>query len=149
MRNISIIYKIIFVAVLSMAFASAVNAQSEYQPYNYQFYQKLNSDFYSTRTREHTSIRPLIIDSVLKAHYDSLMNYGGGGKQHTALYNKLFNGHMIDCKGSNSTFYTDLLPDFDIGRDFTGKLTTNTTSLGLQIGGTAGNKFYYNVAGWT
>jgi hypothetical protein len=148
MKNISIIYKIIFVAVLSMAFANVVLAQSEYQPYNYQFYQKLNSDLYSTKTREHTSIKPLIIDSVLKAHYDSLMNYGADGKQHTALYNKLFNEHLIDYKGSNSTFYTDLLPDFDIGRDFTGKLTTNTTSLGLQLGGTVGNKFYYNVAGY-
>jgi len=148
MKNISIIYKIVFVAVLSMAFANVVLAQSEYQPYNYQFYQKLNSDLYSTKTREHTSIKPLIIDSVLKAHYDSLMNYGADGKQHTALYNKLFNEHLIDYKGSNSTFYTDLLPDFDIGRDFTGKLTTNTTSLGLQLGGTVGNKFYYNVAGY-
>jgi hypothetical protein len=148
MKHIYSIYKTIFILILNMVLANVVFAQSVYQPYSYDFYQKLNTDFYSTSTREHTAIKPLIIDSTLKFHYDSIMNYGSDGKQHSLLYRKLFNEHLIDYKGSNSTFYTDLLPDFDIGRDFSGKLTTSTTSLGLQLGGTVSNKLYYNVTGY-
>jgi hypothetical protein len=149
MKQISLIYKIIIIATLNMAFAGIAFAQSDYQPYSYQFYQKLNSDLYSTKTNEHTSLKPFFgQDSVLKPHYDSLMNYGADGKQHSLLYRKIFNEHLIDYKGSGSTFYADLLPDFDIGRDFSGKLTTSTTSLGLQLGGTFGSKFYYNVTGY-
>src|SRR6202012_973889 len=87
-------------------------------------------------------------DSTIKRQYDSLMNYGSDGKQHSLLYQKIFNEHLIDYRGTGSTFYADLLPDFDIGRDFSGKLTTSTTSLGLQLGGTFGNKISYNVAGY-
>ena len=143
------VYKACFVIVLSFAFGSAAFAQTVYQPYSYQFYQKLDSDLYSTKTREHTSIKPFFeVDSALKFHYDSLMNYGSDGKQHSLLYRKLFNEHLIDYRSPSSTFYADLLPDFTIGRDFSGKLTTSTTSLGLQIGGTVGSKFAYNITGY-
>ncbi|WP_426669160.1 gliding motility protein RemB [Mucilaginibacter sp. McL0603] len=148
MKHIYSIYKKIFVVILNLVLANVVLGQSVYQPYSYDFYQKLNNDLYSTSTREHTALKPLIIDSVLRFHYDSIMNYGADGKQHSLLYRKLFNEHLIDYKGSNSTFYTDLLPDFGIGRDFSGKLTTSTTSMGLQLGGTVSNKLYYNVTGY-
>jgi hypothetical protein len=149
MKHIYRTYKILFVVLLNFFVVSISFAQSEYQPYSYQFYQKLNSDIYSPKTREHTSIKPLFPDdSLLKHHYDSLMNYGSDGKQHSLLYQKLFNEHLIDYKSQGSTFYADLLPDFTIGRDFSGKLTTNTTSLGLQLGGTIGSKFYYNISGY-
>lgn len=148
MKNISIIYKILFVAVLIFVSGNVAFAQSEYQPYSYQFYQKLNSDLYSTKTREHTSIKPLIIDSALKSHYDSLVNYGHDGGQHSLLYKKIFNEHLLDYKGSSSTFYTDLLPEVAVGRDISGKLNTYTSALGLQLGGTVSNKLYYNVSGY-
>jgi hypothetical protein len=76
------------------------------------------------------------------------MNYGNDGKPHGWGYRKLFNEHLIDIKGPGATFYADLLPDFGIGRDVSGKLNTSTTSLGAQIGGTIGSKFYYNVSGY-
>jgi len=148
MKAIYQLHKIVFVVVLSLFVADTVFAQSQYQPYSYDFYQKLNSDLYSTKTREHTSIKPLIIDSAWRSHYDSLMNYGTDGKQHSWLYNKIFNEHLIDYKGSNSTFYADLLPDVGVGRDFTGKLNTYTSAIGIQIGGTISNKFQYNVSGY-
>src|SRR5579872_6265738 len=142
-------YKIIVLIVLpAFALVTTASAQNVYQPYSFDFYQKLSSDLYSTKSNEHTAIKPFAIDSALRGHYDSLMNYGSDHKQHSLLYNKLFNEHLIDYKGSGSTFYADLLPDFDIGRDFSGKLTTSATSLGLQLGGTIGNKFYYNVTGY-
>src|ERR1700761_5143244 len=148
MKHIYSIYKTIFILILNLVLANMTFGQSVYQPYSYDFYQKLNADLYSTSTREHTALKPFIIDSVLRSHYDSIMNYGSDGQQHSLLYRKLFNEHLIDYKGSNSTFYTDLLPDFGIGRDFSGKLTTSTTSMGLQLGGTVSNKLYYNVTGY-
>lgn len=126
-----------------------VRAQSVYQPYSYQFYQKLNEDVYSTSSRQHSSLKPFFADdSLLKHHYDSLMNLGNDGKPHSWGYRKLFNEHLIDVKSPGSTFYADLLPDIGIGRDFSGHLNTNSLSVGAQIGGTVGNKFSYNVSGY-
>jgi len=121
-------------------------AQVIYQPYSYDFYQKLDEEAYSTSTREHTAIKPFFIDdTILKAHYDSLMNYNNDGKQHSWGYRKLFQEHLIDTKTSNSTFYADILPDFTIGKNFLqGKENTTLDSYGLQFGGTVSNKFYYN-----
>jgi hypothetical protein len=142
--------KKIFSVLLFLFFiVGAARSQSVYLPYSYQFYQKLDADVYSTKTRQHSSLKPFFADdSLLKHHYDSLMNYGSDNKPHSLAYRKLFNEHLIDVRGQNSTFYADLLPDFSIGRDFSGKLTTSTTSLGLQLGGTVGNEFYYNIAGY-
>jgi hypothetical protein len=121
---------------------AAAKAQSVYQPYSYQFYQKLNEDVYSTKTRIHSSLKPMFADdSLLRSHYDSIMNIGG-------LSGKFFNEHQIDVKSTNSTFYADLLPDFNVSRDFSDKKNTNFGSLGLQIGGTVGSKFYYNVSAY-
>jgi hypothetical protein len=65
-------YSIVLLIML-LAFAVArASAQSEYQSYSYQFYQKLNTDLYSTQNNEHTAIKSLFIDSALKARYDSL-----------------------------------------------------------------------------
>ena len=140
--------KIFSTALLLFSIIGVARSQVEYQPYSYQFYQKLNGDLYSTSSNEHTSLKPYFIDSLLKPRYDSLMNSGADGKPHSWGYRKLFNEHLIDLKGSNSTFYADLLPDLGIGRDVSGKLNTSTTSLGAQLGGTIGNKFYYNISGY-
>ena len=148
MKLIYYIYKIALVLVLSLFIANGLRAQSQYQPYSYDFYQKLNTELYSTKTREHTAIKPLVIDSALRTHYDSLMNYGADGKQHSWLYNKIFNEHLIDYKSAGSTFYGDLLPDLGVGRDFSGKLNTYTSAIGLQVGGSVGDKFQYAVAGY-
>jgi len=83
--------------VLLIVMINTARAQSEYQPYSFQFYQKFDSDIYSTKTREHTSIKPFFVDdSLLKNHFDTLMNYGADNKQHTWGYRKLFNEHLID-----------------------------------------------------
>ncbi|MDB5018818.1 MAG: hypothetical protein JWQ84_3650 [Mucilaginibacter sp.] len=141
--------KVFTIILLSFSIVSIANAQSEYQPYSYQFYQKLNEDVYSTSTREHTAIKPYFVDdSLLRHHHDSLMNYGSDGKQHSWGYRKLFNEHLIDIRKPGSTFYADLLPDFGVGRDFSGKENTSITSLGAQVGGTVGNKIYYNISGY-
>ncbi|MDN3581135.1 gliding motility protein RemB [Mucilaginibacter flavus] len=136
--------KKIFTSILLVILTvGIVKAQSVYQPYSYQFYQKLDEDVYSTKTRVHSSLKPFFVDdSLIQHHYDSLMNGVGGFK------GKFFTDHQIDVKGSNSTFYADLLPDFNISRDFSGKKNTSFGSLGLQFGGTVGKQFSYYVAGY-
>lgn len=142
--------KRIFISItLLLITAGIARSQSVYQPYSYDFYQKFNADAYSTKTRLHTSMKPFFVDdSLLMHHYDSIMNYGSDGSNKSILYRKLFNEHLIDIKDQNSTFYADLLPDFNIGRDFSNKRNTWLSSIGLQIGGTLGKKFAYNVSGY-
>ncbi|AMR30472.1 gliding motility protein RemB [Mucilaginibacter sp. PAMC 26640] len=138
--------RIFISSLLLLVTIGVANAQSVYQPYSYQFYQKLNADVYSTKNRVHSSLKPMLgDDSLLRVHYDSLMNYG---TVKNGVYAKIFNEHLVDYKSTGSTFYADLLPDFNIGRDFSGSKTTHYNSLGLQIGGTAGSKLSYNVAGY-
>ncbi|MEB0261647.1 MULTISPECIES: gliding motility protein RemB [unclassified Mucilaginibacter] len=141
--------KRIFISLtLLLVTAGIARSQSVYQPYSYDFYQKFNADAYSTKTRLHTTIKPFFVDDSLLMHrYDSIMNYGDNGSTNI-LYRKLFNEHLIDVKGQNSTFYADLLPDFNIGRDFSSKQNTYLNSIGMQFGGTVGKKFYYNVTGY-
>lgn len=143
-------YKLLAALILlNFATVTFVSAQTEYQPYSYDFYQKLNAVLYSTHSNEHTALKPSFMDdSLLKARYDSIMNYGSDGKQHSLLYQKLFNEHLIDYRGKGATFYADLLPDVGIGRDVSGNLNTNIAAIGAQLGGTIGNKLYYNVAGY-
>src|ERR1700759_2436482 len=96
--------KVLVSLVLLLTVAGAATAQVDYQPYSYQFYQKLNDAVYSTGTRVHSSLKPFFIDdSLLKHTYDSLMNVNNDGKPHSGLYQKLFNEHLIDSKNSTST----------------------------------------------
>jgi hypothetical protein len=136
--------KKIFTSILLLVLTGGiVKAQSEYQPYSYQFYQKLDEVVYSKNTRVHSSLKPFFDgDSLLMHHYDSLMNLQGG------LKGRFFNQHQIDVKGGKSSFYADLLPDFNISRDFSGKKNTSFGSLGLQLGGTLGSQLSYNVTAY-
>ena len=136
--------------ILLLAIVGVAHSQSQYQPYSYDFYQKFDAEAYSTSTMEHTSIKPFFVDdSILKPHFDSLMNVNNDGKQHSWGYNKLFNEHLIDFKSANSTFYADVLPDFTMGKNFVdGKESTSLVSYGLQFGGTISNEFYYNFTGF-
>src|ERR1700749_3597029 len=87
--------------IITLSAMQMAVAQSEYQPYSYQFYQKFSDDLYSRDTRIHTSIAPYFVDdSLLKKKYDSLMNVGVKPRA-TWLGRKLFNEHQIDVKGNN------------------------------------------------
>jgi len=133
--------KLFFTAVLWFAMSSALLAQSVYQPYSFQFYQKFSDDLYSTQTRIHSSLKPFFADdSLLKHTYDSLLTRTNSKNP---AYRKLFNEHLIDTKTSAYTFYADILPDFQIGRDFSNDKTLSLTSLGVQIGGTISPKFFF------
>lgn len=128
--------------------ADEAYCQDIYQPYSYQFYQKLGGDIYSIKTRQHTALKSYAIsDSLLKLKYDSLMSYYSQG-QNGLLRGNFFNTHLIDIKKTSTTFYADLLPDFEIGHDFTGSKSTSLTSMGFQVGGSLGTKCFYNIGGF-
>jgi hypothetical protein len=135
--------------ILLLLFVKVGTAQSLYQPYNYQFYQKFNADLYSTKTRIHTSLKPFIIDSLLERRYDSLMNFGvDTSGHHTWAHRKLFNEHLFDVKTNDYTFFADYLPDLTIGKDFTAKKNTWLNTRGYQLGGTIGKNFYFYSSGF-
>ena len=140
--------KIFTCILLLLSISGMVTAQS-YQPYSYQFYQKFDDEIYSTKTREHSAIKSYIPgDSLLRHHYDSLMNLGYDGKPHDISYTKLFLEHQVDVKGPGATFYADFLPDLTTGRDFSNKQNVSLASIGLQLGGTIGDKVFYNISGF-
>jgi hypothetical protein len=138
-------FKFFLLAIIIFIFGlQPVFAQSVYQPYNFEFYQKFSPDLYSTQTRLQTSIKPYFIDdSLIKHTYDSLMNIGVKRTGQSLAGRKLFDGHLVDVKNNDNTFYADLLPDFQGGRDFSADKTTWSASIGAQAGGTFGPKFSY------
>ena len=138
MRTKSSIYIPLFIVItLILKINTAAFGQSVYQPYSFDFDQKFSADLYSTQTRILSSVKTnFISDSLLTHTYDSIMNVHSG-------QNRLLNKHLIDVKSNGNTFYGDLLPDFEVGHDFSGNKSVWTTSLGAQIGGTIGSKFTY------
>src|SRR5690606_24852292 len=134
--------------VLTAFESDSLKAQALYQPYSYHFYQKLNSIQYSAETRQHTAIKPMIMDSILRPRYDSLMNIGVE-EQEGWLSRKLFNEHLIEIDNGDQQFYADILPDLYVGRDFAGGgKNTFLRTIGVQLGGTVDDKFYYHFSAY-
>lgn len=141
--------KIYCLFVVLISFVGATYAQSQYQPYSYDIYQKFNADLYSIKSRAHTSFKPLFADdSLIKKRYDSIMNYGSDTLHHSWVHRVLFNQHLIDVKDKDYTFYADYLTDIGVGRDITNKVNTSLNTRGYQLGGTIGKKFYFYTTGF-
>ncbi len=143
--------KLYILILLTVTFTGAGYAQAVYQPYSYQFYQKLNDDLYSTKTRFHTSMKPFFVDdTTVRHHYDSLMNMGADTTHHHSWFHrKLFQEHLIDLGNSEYTFFGDFLPDLTAGRDYgIAKKNTWLNTRGYQFGGTIGTKFYFYTSGY-
>lgn len=145
--------KVAFILVtltILVILSSSIQAQVQYQPYSFQFYQKFSDSVYSTKTRFHTSIKPFLIDdTTLVAKYKSLMSYGVDTMNHHSwVHRKLFDEHLIDIKRSDYTFFADYLPDLVIGREFKESRTTWLNTRGYQVGGTVGKKFYFYSSGF-
>lgn len=125
-------------------------AQLIYQPYSYQFYQKLNKTVYSPATALHTALKPYFISdsSSIRPQYDTLMqnNIDNSGK--SWLNHVLFSGHVVEVKNKEFTFYMDYLTDIGLGREFNDSRTTNINTRGYQIGGTIGSKFFFYTSGF-
>jgi hypothetical protein len=126
------------------------NAQVQFQPYNYQFYQKLNDSVYANSSNFHSSIKPYLTDApALSTKFNTLMNYGlDTVGSHSWVHRKLFNEHLIDIKNNEYTFYADYLPDLVLGRDFSDSRTTWVNTRGYQVGATIGKKFSFYSSGY-
>lgn len=128
---------------------SLLFAQAQYQPYSYHFYQKLNKVQYGAATRQHTALKPFLIDSALQPRYDSLMNGMQGRSQGSWLERKVFSEHLIEVENENSRFYADILPDLYLGRDFAaGGKNTFLRTIGVQLGGNVDDRFSYHLSAY-
>ncbi|WP_448698035.1 gliding motility protein RemB [Mucilaginibacter sp. AW1-3] len=142
------IYKHTLLSFMLLLIATfALRAQSVYQPYSYQFYQKFSTELYSTNTAIHTSIKPWFVDDTLLKHkYDSLTQINNGANG--ILKGRFFNEHLIDVQHPGYTLYADVLPDLQAGYNFAGNKSTWLTTLGYQVGGTIGSKFFFYGSGY-
>jgi hypothetical protein len=131
-----------------MLSAQISRAQSDYLPFSYQFYQKFNAEVYSVNTSFHTSLKPYLKDSVINHRYDQLMQLGVDSNYKSWVLRKLFNEHLFDERTKEYTFYADYLPDLQLGRDFSDKVTTYLNTRGYQLGGTIGDKFSFYSSGY-
>ena len=129
-RSLTVLIVLLVIQVTQFS----VKAQSVYQPYSFSYDQNFNQYLYSTQTREHTALKPLLMgDSLIRNHFDSALN----NNQLVLGKSKFFNEHQIINKKPASTFYADVLPNF------MGSNNTYLASLGVQAGGTIGDKFSY------
>jgi len=142
--------KIPLLLLFFLASSVPVFAQLIYQPYSYQFYQKLNTEVYSPSTSLHTSLKPYFIgdSSSLRHSYDSLMNINGDGKGKSWIHRIFINQHLVDVKNKEYTFYFDYVTDIGLGREFTEGKTTNINTRAFQAGGTIGSKFFFYTSSY-
>jgi hypothetical protein len=133
-----------------MLFAGVARSQLQYQPYSYQFYQKLNKEVYSPTTSLHTALKPYLItdSSAIRPLYDSLLMLNADSKGKSWLHRIFFNQHLVDIKNKEYTFYLDYLPDLQIGRDFSQPKTTWLNTRGYQLSGTIGSNFFFYTSGY-
>ena len=140
--------KILLLVLLAFSI-SRLSAQSQYQPYSYQFYQKLGAEIYNPETRFHSSLKPFFIDDSLIVNKASmLLSYNGDSSRKSWGGRKLWQEHLLDIKKEDFTVYADFLPDFQIGRDFSGKQNVWLNTRGYQFGGTVGKKFSFYTSGY-
>lgn len=140
----------LFTCVMLLLFTYAAKAQLIYQPYSYQFYQKLNNSVYSPSNTLHTSLKPYLIgdSSAIRPLYDSLLMLKADNSGKSWLYRKLFRQHLIEVIDKEYTFYLDYLPDLQMGREFNEPKTVWMNTRGYQLGGTIGSKFFFYTSGF-
>ncbi|OCX53970.1 hypothetical protein BEL04_06750 [Mucilaginibacter sp. PPCGB 2223] len=142
--------KALLVTLFSILFALPAFAQLDYQPYSYQFYQKLNIDVYSPLTKLHTSVKPYFIgdSSALRPRYDSLMLNNTDNRKNSWIHRVLFNGHIAEVRNKEFTFYFDYLTDIGQGRELNDSKTTYINTRGYEAGGSIGSRFFFFASGY-
>lgn len=142
--------KKLFTCVALLLLVCSAKAQLMYQPYSYQFYQKLNNSVYSPSNDLHTSLKPYLIgdSSAVRPLYDSLLMLKADNSGKSWLYRKLFRQHLIEVNDKEYTFFFDYLPDLQMGREFNEPETVWMNTRGYQLGGTIGSKFFFYTSGY-
>ena len=136
--------------IMLLLFACSSKAQLMYQPYSYQFYQKLNNSVYSPSNTLHTALKPYVIgdSSAIRPLYDSLLMLKKDNSGKSWLYRKIFRQHLMEGTDKEYTFFLDYLPDLQIGREFEQSKTLWLNTRGYQLGGTIGSKFFFYSSGY-
>jgi hypothetical protein len=125
------------------------HAQIVYQPYSYQFDQKLNSTIYVPGSMLHTSVKPFFIaDSALKIKYDSIVQTEVHSAKKSWFHRLLFDQHLVDVKNKDYTFYFDYITDLQLGKEFEAGTATNLNTRGYQAGVTIGSNFFFYTSGF-
>ncbi len=143
--------KKLFTSFLLLTLISgAASAQLMYQPYSYQFYQKLNASVYLATNDEHTAVKPFLLTNTSAARplYDSLLLLNADNSKKSWLNHVLFSGHLASVKNKDYTFFLDYLPDLQLGRDLEQPKTTSLNTRGYQLYGTIGNNFFFYSSGY-
>ena len=136
--------------VILLLFCFKGYSQLIYQPYSYQFYQKLNNELYSPDSALHTSLKPYLItdSSLLRSKYDTLLQNNVKTYGKSWLHRILFNQHIIDVKNKDYTFYFDYITDLQLGKEFETGKTLNLNTRGYQAGATIGKNFFFYTSGY-
>jgi hypothetical protein len=142
--------KKLFTCIALLLLVCSAKAQLMYQPYSYQFYQKLNNSVYSPSNNLHTSLKPYLIgdSSAIRPLYDSLLMLKADNSGKSWLYRKLFRQHLIEVNDKEYTFFLDYLPDLQMGRELNEPKTVWMNTRAYQLGGTIGSKFFFYTSGY-
>lgn len=124
--------------------SSNLYAQIEGQTYSFHQSDKYSDILYNTNTRFHTSVRPFLFRDKLLDRKDSLESANPTSSANWIM-RKLFNEHLLWVEEEDHTFYLDLLPDFQIGKEIGGgdKRKTWLNTRGIQVGLTIKDKFTF------
>jgi hypothetical protein len=143
--------KKLFGLLAALLITGSVSAQVIYQPYTYQFFQKLGAAQYSPNSNLHTAIKPILLtdSGAMRRTYDSLMWANvDTSQQHGWIHRIIFETHQVDVKHKDYTFYADFLGDVQGGREFENSKSTYLNSRGYQVGGTVGSNFFFYTSGF-
>jgi hypothetical protein len=142
------IFFLLFLVTLTIS-VSGQTANNQI-PLSYQFNQQLNGVVYSPANKFHSAIRGYMADDpVISEAYNRLMNMGiDTTVSRSWARRKLTQEHLLDVKGEDYTVYGDIVPDFQVGRDFSGSKSTWLNTRGYQFGGTVGKKFSFYTSGY-
>ena len=146
-HSTSFLFFSIALLIVSSASAQTPNVPI---PLSYQFNQQLNGVVYSPEHKFHSAIRGYMADdSLISAAYNRLMNMGiDTTVSRSWARRKLTQEHLLDVKSEDYTLYGDIVPDFQIGRDFSGSEGTWVNTRAYQVGGTVGRKFSFYTSGY-
>jgi hypothetical protein len=140
---------ILIALLMILGYVSKAQTPNNYQPFSFDFYQKLNKQVYDVNSSFHSAFKPYFQDdSLLKPTIDSFYNYGEDTLKRSWVHRKLLNEHLIEIKKEDYTFYADFLPDFQLGYDKQRGSSIWANTRGYQFGGTIGSKFSFYTSGY-
>lgn len=131
------------------AFAQTKNYPNQILPYNFNYYQHINSNIKLDSGFVYPSaLKPYFIDDSLFIDTRKLKDSLTSTNYKNWVYRKLFNEHLFEINKDNYTFFADFLLDLQVGSDKEKSGTTYLNTRGFQFGGTIGSKFSFYTSGF-